>query len=545
MDGVKSSPKPAADGSAPGREPQALLPALLVLTATAALGVAASWPMWADPTTIAPRTPFTAGKIFAVALARAQVEQHGRLRTWTELQAWPETATFRPIEWPMEAMGVLVDPPVTVNLWFAGLPLLNALGGLLLGRALGLDRWGVAALAGLCAWTPWVRETLANGQLEQAATGAVALLWATALWARAGGLLRCVPLLAVAALVSVSYPHLALGAAIGLGLWAVADSARARRVLPWIGPLLAVGVALGLAAAWHAPNYDEGLQVFTPKGSSGRPATLTGLPNVATLASLVWPDRALTTSSETLHPRYVGLVVLAAALVGARRQPAAAVAAAGLLVLALGDQLAAGVPGPHALLSALSSSIRESASPYRMVGAAGVALAAAAASLPRGPWALVLVAAAWADTAWAGSRPLPYAQQHFPRDPVHLPFREHQGAILDLPLVGPRCPAGTYHYALEATRRHRPTPVLVSSPMIYPRVPGLPRRVADATAAEHCGAAFRALVQQVGFTGVVLHTHDPACPAPRALGRCLEAAFGPGEAVPGLRWWDPLPGGGR
>jgi hypothetical protein len=221
---------------------------------------------------------------------------------------------------------------------------------------------------------------------------------------------------------------------------------------------------------------------------------------------------------------------------------------AGLLVLfALGRDVVVGgltLPGPYRLLELVAPAIRESASPYRMLGAAVVALAVAAGAAVRGPVGLVLVTGlAWADAARAATRPLPWQAMRFARDPVVEPFLRPEGAaagpILDLPPVGPACPDAGYHYVFEALRRQRPTPVLVAAPVPYPTVPGLMRLLAAPSS--ECGEALARGLPGFGFTGVVLHEHDAGCAVPKRLVGCLEGAFGPGERVEGLRWWDPLP----
>ena len=143
-------------------------PSLLVLAATTALGLWTVSVSLADPLDIVPRTPFSAGQLLAPAIGRAQLETTGWFHTATPLLAWPDGAAFRPVLWPMLVFAPLVAPTLIVTFTFALIPLFIALSGLALGRALDLDRFACATLAGLCAWSPWVRDTLTNGQLEQA-----------------------------------------------------------------------------------------------------------------------------------------------------------------------------------------------------------------------------------------------------------------------------------------------------------------------------------------------------------------------------------------
>lgn len=520
------------------------LPLLLVLLGALVVGVVGDRAAWPDPTTQAPRTAFTSGQYLATATARATWEEGHFLAPQVDLVGWPVPAGFRPVVWPSAFAAVWMPPLVAVNLSFLLMPLFNALGGYALGRA-----WlpgeppaveaGAVATAGLLAWHPWVRETLANGQIEQACIGGVALVWASAPWAARGGPARWAALLLLQALVAVSAPHLALGGAIGLGVFAAVDAARRREGrVGWAGVLVAAAFGTLIAGAYHTSGFSAPNQVLWPKGSPGHPAGLAGLSEVTRLGSLFLPPAPFL-GDGTFHPNYLGGVLSLAALLGGWRRPAALLAGALLLTFSLGPTLADGLPGPYALLGLLSDTVAQSQSPYRFVAAATVCLALAAGAAVRSPpAALLLVALAWTETQLTGTRPFPAPTQSFPLDAEVAAFRAGTGPILDLPLAGGRCPVGNVHYAIEATRRLRPTPVSVATTAVYGTLPGLQPALAAALRPRPCDASLPALLTRTGFTTVVLHTHDPTCPVPPGLERCLDESLGSGAHADGLRWWD-------
>lgn len=533
--------------------PAELTPLLGVLIPLVALGVWANAAGLVEPDAVGPRTMFTPGQYLAAAIASAQVHAQGYFSTTTDLVGWPDTADFRAVMWPTQLVAVVTGPLAAVNLVFALTPAFNTLGGWWLGRTLGYDRWQAAAVAGVVGYSSWVRETWMNGQLEQAVVGTVALMWAAALAAvRRPSPFRITVAGLVTWGVAMTSPHLCLAACLGLGAWALWEwitvAPRLTTLRAWLPVLVVAALALGIAGRYHSPNFTAGVQVFFPKGSDGHPGGLAGLPEEATLASLLLPPADRPTDIVVLHPTWLGVVTLLSvglALWRRPRGPTGLLAAGVVLVLfSLGASVPFGavhVPGPFALLGLVSPTIAQSGSAYRMIGAAVVALAAFAAGQVRGPRSAgVLILAAWVETTLAATRPLPFLPMAFPPDAVAAPFHAHTGAVLDLPLIGPGCPDATFHYVFEATRRRRPVPILPAAPGIYPTAPGLPGAVRGATTQADCGTALATVLPGWGFTAVALHDH-PGCTATPRLIRCLEAAFGPGESAPGLRWWDPLP----
>ena len=524
------------------------VPFLVVLVGALVIGAWGDAAAWAGPETHAPRTAFTSGHYLAHAVARSTFETGWFLAPQVDLIGWPAPASFRALMWPSALLAVLVPPLVTVNLVFLLIPAFNACGGYLLGRAwLGGEGRaadvGAAATAGLCAWHPWVRETLANGQLEQACIGAVALVWAAAEGARRGGPARWLGMALLQGLTAVSAPHLGLAGAVGLGLFAVVDLVGDRtRWRGWVGVLVAVAAGTAAAAGYHVSGYASASQVLWPKGSPGHPAGLAGLAEQTTLSSLFWPPAGGVAAGSTYHPNFLGWTLLAAALLGLVRGRAARpawVAAAGLILLSAGATLAPGIPGPYALFGLFSEALAQSQSPYRFVSAAVVALALAGGLAVRTPVAgVVLVGLAWAETAIVGTRPFPPADQEFRLDSVTAPFQAGVGPILDLPFAGANCPAGNVHYVIEATRRLRPTPASMATTSVYGSVPGLQGAVLGLVRDRRCAEELAPLLRARGFTTVVLHSHGAACPVSAGLVRCLGDALGAGTSAPELQWWD-------
>jgi hypothetical protein len=545
-DGIESAA--LAGVTSPFKKEQ--IPLLFMVACTLGLGFWSVSDVYADPLNRLPTTQFTSGHLFAVSLARAEFRLHSFIPDHTALVGWPAGAAYNPIMWPMVALAMVFEPVVAVWMTFALTPVVNALCAVVLARKFGLNPLAQAVSGGLIAWNPWVRETLANGQLEQAWPGVVALLWTGALatkQATTGAAWR-VPLLSVgAAACGASFPHLAVGGAVGLGVMMLAEATLTdRRWGKVTVVLLAVAGGLLAAGAWHAAGYNAAINAFAPKGSTGNPSSLDGLPETAVLSAFFVPPSPPTTSSGVLHCVWLGWAMPLAAMVGLglnrRKMAPFALAGLALIVLALGAQIGA-IPLPYALLAKLSDTLARSGSAYRMVGAAGVALAIVAASGVRRSWlGAVLVGAAWLETLHFGTRPLPYVGRQIDRDPVVAELNAHEGSVLDLPLGSKLCDAG--HYAQQATRRQRPVSVITSG-VPYSTTRGLVRRFAVAESQPDCGAALRDLVAREGYRSVVLHDHG--CRVSDKLRSCLKAAFGAGATVPysnapdedrSISWWN-------
>ena len=518
---------------------------IAVLLATLVIGVWSVRAVGADPVNLLPDTPFSNGALLAASLAHAEFAQAGYLANRTDLLAWPTGAAYNPVMWPTIGLALFIDPVLAVSLTMALTPLANALGGIALGRQLKLPPITQATVGALLAFSPWVRETLANGQFEQAWPGAIALLWAVAARARErSSALNLLGLAVLSGACGASFPHLAMGGAIGLGLWFGWEWLHDRR--PAVPVALAVAIGMLVAASWHAAGYESAISVFAPKGTGKMPTGLDGLPEVATVRSLLFAPAPPTTPSGVLHCSWLGWALPTAACFATLRdrrtgaRTGIAVASVGLLILSLGPQLGP-VPMPYRLLTLVSHTIEASGSAYRMVGAALVPLCVLAAGAPRSSLgAAGLVLLAWTETLAFGTRPLTMRAVMVERDPSVAALNAHAGPILDLPLGNRLCPAG--HYALEATRRGRPV-TLITSGLPYSAHPGFLHRIADVQSSPDCGSLMAGLLTEEGFTSVVLHDHG--CRMPDALRACLNTALVPGHTVQlvatapagAITWW--------
>ncbi|MDP2306732.1 MAG: hypothetical protein Q8P18_11975 [Pseudomonadota bacterium] len=516
---------------------------LLVAIVVGALLIA---PVWEDPTARAPLTRFTDGHLLGISLWAHPI-RHGVLPSLhTAVVAWPGGADLRPLLWPSTLLGALVGAPLALALTFALVPAFNLAGGWALGRVLGRGPAGCAVLGGLLAFHPWVLETLANGQVEQAVLGGAALQLGAALYAsRSASWWALVLPGVVTALLGWAAPHVALAGCVVTGLWALGEGVRGGSRLRWLGVLGAIGIGALLVQAYHAPSFAPGVHVFAPKGSEGRPTGLADLPEVASLRGLLLPPE-VRGIPPVLHPNWLGFVLLATAAWSAGRERAARgalVIAAVLVLLSLGPTITvagAAIPLPWAALAALAPSVSQSMSAYRMVMGAVLALAVVASAGRRSvPAALVVIALALGEAALSGTRPLPLPAQPAPADASRATLAAGSGPVLDLPLAGPTCPHGSAHYLLEAAATGRPVPLQLTNPRAgYAAVPGLVGGAGRAWSRDDCPAELARLVEAWPFTTLVLHRHDRDCPVPPRMATCLAATLGAGTTAGAVTWWD-------
>jgi hypothetical protein len=507
----------------------------LVLVAALALvvPVAATWPLAAELGQAAPASPFTGGHVAALSVAT-------RVPFWsthTDLAGWPGGVDFRPLLWPSILLARLTGPEAAYGLTLLTTPLVNVLGGVILGRALRFDGRAPVALGALLAFPPWVRTTLQNGQPEQALLGVGAMVVALGVWSLRGAAWRPLLVAPVVALAGVSAPHVVLAAlgvlaaAVGLGgegpgdapgpvTGGSADVARASRRWGRRAAVLAAA-ALGAAAVarYHTPGFDRSVaHFFAPFGLLD--ADNGPVPKRAVMAAdLFAPARRPPGRGPwVVHLGYVGVPLLAAAITGVRRAPWALVAAGGLLICAFGDA------GPYGLLARLSPALSASGTPYRFT--LGVVLALAVL-VCRTRVAWLVAALSVVEAAWVDPRPLPFERAALPVDEPAPELADTRGPVLDLPLVGRSCREGAAHYLAEAGRRDRESPLLLRSGDL-----AWGDALPDAQALD---AAFRApeCVTKLGpllepYGAVVAHRHA-GCRLETRVVSCLEGALGPGR----------------
>lgn len=520
-----------------------ILPLLLLLAIV--VGALLIAPVWADPTARAPLTRFTDGHLLGISLW-AQPLRAGVLPTFhTPVVAWPTGADVRPLLWPSTLLGAVLGAPLALALTFTLVPAFNLVGGWVLGRVLGRGPAGCALLGGLLAFHPWVYETLANGQVEQAVLGGAALQLGAAQYA-ARSPSRWAPILpgVVTALLGWAAPHVALAGCVVTGLWALVAGVRGGWRLRWLVVVGAVAVGALAVQAYHAPAFAPGVHVFAPKGSEGRPTGLSDLPEVTSLRGLLLPPEPRG-ASPVVHPNWLGFVLLSSAAWAAGRDRSTRggiVIAAVLVVLSLGPTITVmrtEIPLPWAALAAVAPTLSQSMSAYRMVMGAVLALAVVASAGTRSMIAaFVVIALALAETGLAATRPLPLPAQTARADASRAALGSGTGPVLDLPLAGPTCPHGTAHYLLEAAATGRPVPLQLTNPRAgYAAVPGLVGASTRAWGHEDCAGQIRKLAKSWPFTTVVLHRHDRDCPAHPRMATCLLEALGAGTSEGGVTWW--------
>lgn len=539
-------------------------PLLALLAACLALGLALTLGVWTAPTSLLPATIFTDGNLFAAVLGGDGVTNGELWRLWTHRTGGPSGAMFRPLFWPTLLLAAALGPVLALNLTWALVPTLNALGTYALARTRGAAPVGAAFAGALVAWNPWVRTTLGEGQIEQAALGLVALVWAAASWAVAGAGTRvaAIPLVVVA--VGLAVPNLGLAALCGLGALAACDVARGSPWRRWAVVLLLALPAALLVSAYHAPNFHEGIpNVFHPRRS--------GDDHLMSLATpwefVAWPGGRDTFEFGVLHTVYLGLGATAAAGIALRRRDAWPLAAtAGLLgVLALGSATRiAGlqVPLPLGLLQRIAPEVAESGSAYRFAAGVVVALAVAAGiglapagsvGTPTGRrQALIAVwaAACWAETLLLPGRALPLAVQSAWHHPELAALSGGRGMVLDLPLheeadVVCKLPRPPQNHYLNALGIHdRPLPYAELGHRLgrfhYGRASIDIGAVREALISSYCADLLPGALRGAGVGAVVLHPRSE-CPVLPAQARCLEAALGAPTALGDTWAWDGLP----
>lgn len=541
-----------------------------VLGAAAGLSAWLTADLWGNPTGRLPHTTFTDGHLVAVSVGVAELRAGGLWDLHTTLLGWPEGLGFRPLMWPVIAAAAALGPVLGINLTWLGIPVFNALGGYALGRALGAGRWGAVMGGTLTAWTPWVRETLGNGQFEQAPIGLIGFIWGTALLCArrpklgapllglcvlGGGL--SAPNCAMAGLLGL--PILALGAMVVDGLQAtpgvgtvrarVGARLRAAGLQGWVWAGLASGVAAGLVYAYLSANFGGGPSVFEPRqGSDG------SIRSVATLASLFSPPGTDVYQRRVIHCTFLGWTWLTAGALGLvlgrlRALPIGLVAVV-IGVLSLGPTTAIGdavVALPMAWVEWIAPITAKSGSAYRLVAGVAVALAGTAAvGVGRvGAWRswapvpIVVVAGVYGfleTRAFPGHHP-PTRTRDAWRAPEVAALSRSGGAVLDLPLLNAeRCEQDVFDYLNNQVVHGRPVLHDMMPPIDYLGHDALVDGLTEAWSAGDCADRVGALLAEAGIGVVVLHTESKCLDGP-GVQACLVAAFGAPGGARDLRWW--------
>jgi hypothetical protein len=540
-------------------------PGRVVVALSLLLGFVVTGRVWLRPLVDVVQTHFTDGHLIAAELSARAVWSGEILGLWTSEAGGPGGVMLRPLLWPVVLLAAVVGPVLALNLAWALVPALGAVGGILLGHALGAGRWGRALTGGLLAWTSWVRVTLSNGQIEQAVLGLIAVTWAAMIWAESGPRRRILlaPLLLLA--TGLAAPNCGLSAAIGMGLLAIARAASDRRRAGRLGVLLLLAVAMTLVVhVYHAPNYAQVPNLFQPRVRgpglqewqspaviAGWYATATERLDDATLTALLVPAGPSAFGTPVQHVPYLGGGVLLAALLGLlrsrRRVGALSLAAAGLAVLSMGaavEILGVRLRLPYELLVAVAPSAASSGSAYRFACGAIVALAAVAGvglSEPttwRGRAAIAaLIAAAWAETCLLPGKPLPFDVRPALIHPELVALGDGPGAILDLPPThSSSCITRTPHYLNGALAHTRPYLHNLNDGANYFANAALVPAIGEAIRSADCAERLPGLLEAAGVGALVMHLEPPCAPSDAMLS-CAEDAFGAPKVGGGVRWW--------
>ncbi len=489
------------------------------------VGVAATWPLVLHLGDHAPASVFTEGHIAALSVAT-------HVPPWithTGLAGWPDGVDFRPLLWPSILLAHLVGALAAYDLTVMLVPVVNVLGGWLLGRVLFGEQRAAIALGALLAFPPWVRTTLQNGQPEQAVLGLGAALIALGMWAAVGSHHRLWAVAPVVALAGISAPHVVLATLAIVGVWAAAGARDVPRRMVVLA-LAAAGAVL--VAAYHAPGFDRDIQhFFSPFGlldAQNGPAPK----RAVLLADLFWAARAPPGRGPgVVHLGYLGIPLVLGALsalprVTPRQERWAVAAAILLLALAFGES------GPFGFVVSLSSTIAASGTPYRFVLGAVLALSILVA---RTRWAPVVVLLSLVEAVRVDPRPLPFPLVEVETDASSAAIRTGQGPVLDLPLVGRSCREGAAHYLAEAGRHGRPTPLLLrSGDLAWGDNLGAQRALAAALASADCPTLLPPLLARYG--AVVTHGHG-SCRLREPERACLEAVLGAPVTAGETAWW--------
>ena len=476
-----------------------------------------------------------------------------------------------PINLPLAAPGLLVDPALGYNLALIGNLALAFVGAWLLARALGAGRGG-ALVAGVgCMCSPFLSGVVSFGITESWAVGWLGLHAAALLqWSRTRRRWQlAASALALAAFALSGWYHAAFGlvAEVGLALWAWRRG----------GPLWGVLLQGAVAAALVTPRLLGFLAVREFWGdrwrgvSAAPPAFREGwreTPVAGTdLLNLLLPALESVPISKSV---YLGGVLLGLALAAGRRAWPLLATAGALWALSLGhwisiaghtELLGRAWPGPAGLLTRWIPALEGLSHWHRAAGPATVLLAAAAGlgadrllrRLPTSrvtPAACALAAAVLVDALAASQTPWPRTT-YDPRPPpaVAAAFdaiasEGGEGGVAQLPFDNGRGPMDvgvvpriynrwqpwldrpvTENYegpdaALTASRLLSAADALCGVPYAGPKAWRPPERLRDPAALESEAARRRAVEQLAGWglRWVVLHRErGPTTDAAAAL----------------------------
>ena len=399
---------------------------------------------------------------------------------------------------------------------------------------------GVFVGAVLYALSPTELAMALSGQVEKAQSYVLPLCLGIVLWASRGPLWRTAVVLPVWLLGACTSPYLAMFGALLLPWLLWLRRAEWRR---FCAASAVVPIAL-LVARWYLDPAGAGAvePIFAPAYMADGFPPLFGTPMpVADLDTLLWGAPEQQIDTVLLHNPYLGLAWLIGALaLGGRRRAWAFPLLLGVFV-ALGPVRSfqgqpLGVPLPAVVFQWLDLSLAHGCHYYRGLVVAHLALGGLLC-LARSRWLwLVLVLGAADAIRSVSSYGLPWPTMELPRSEWKAWSSWEEGAVLHLPLEGPKLlPNNPVRLAGHAIHR-RPVRDL---PQRNPR-PVDPDLDAFVECIErHKGRCEGDEVERlrgVGFAIVALDTPDPA--TKNKLLPALERVLGEADGGSGsLLWW--------
>jgi len=507
-----------------------------------------------SPETLLPITEFTEGHLAATVVGIVEWEKNSLFDLYVDDIGWPDGLVYRPMMWPSIALGVLVGPVLAINLLWSYALSCNAVCGFFLMRVLSMSRISALVAGSLCAWNPWVRTTLSNGQFEQSYIGVIALIWGCVFlsekhWKSGVGATFIVVLFS-----GLAVPNCTLTALVALpflGVWRVLS--HPRRVVVW--SLCAVAT---VAAGMCVNSYQSaGFNSDEPQFFAPRRADDSSMDNTASLETLFSAPTKQVANNQVIHVSYQGKIWTKGALLGVviGGPPAwmGILSTISMVHLALGPKVdIEGVTHylPVAWLAHYAPILAESGSYYRfsMGGFVGFALCIAAGLHRIRQFSFVLslllggyiIRQAKQETDSMKGHPIPLQAKTAFLHPDVAALQSGTGAVLGLPLLkNMGCDKGSFGYIKEYWLHRRPLLHTMEPPIRYrsnePKISRLMRVLDD----PKCASKIEATIQRLRVSGVIVYL-DAQCPLSKAQRNCLEEGLGMPKKGSRVWIWDGI-----
>ena len=505
-----------------------------------------------------PNTTFTDGHFIGTAVGVHEAESGNTFEFHTTQVGYPDGLVFRPLMWPSILMGLLYGPVAALNYTWTFMASFNAICGYLACRSLGVRVIGSLLGGVMVGWNHWVCTTLGNGQIEQSAIGAIALIWACGLLSEKKPLIASAGMFAIVVFSGISVPNCALTALLGLPILFAGRLLFQKKIFfRWSLVMLAALLGALVVNQYQSINFDSTLpQFFKPR--SGTDASMA---SNATLESLISPADVAAESYKVIHSTFLGTMWiyagLAALFIGGRKGWLVGTLAIWLILLALGPTIQLNGGNyylPIAVIQQFAEILQHSSSYYRFVMGAIVALGIGAAVMIHSiskysSLAALLIALYWGNAAITETNqeavhPLPYSAKKAFFNPILTELKGTEGAVLDLPLLKD-CDKNSFRY-LNAYWLHR-RPILHSMmpPVLYGRANEFRiQQLKNALDSDRCesyyAAGIKGLLQKMDIGAVVIHQNGQCRIQDKHID-CIRQALGtPTHQTQKIIWWDNL-----